>query len=881
MKTKFWQKATGGLLAAAIVLAAFSGSLAWLPTAAAEVNYLKNAGFEETDGGAVPDYSPNEWNVTAGWYIAADPSACEGKNVLITLQNAAAAQTVSVPDGTYDFSGFFLVLQDGASVTAKLTSGENTASVTMRYGEERGRRAIEHFTVTGGSVTVELTATFGGATFASPVLCDDLRLRPCGENRLKNAGFEDTDGGTVPDYSPNEWNVTAGWYISSDPSACEGKNVLITLQNAAGAQTVSVPDGTYDFSGFFLVLQDGASVTATLTSGENTAAVTMRYGEERGRRTIERFTVTGGSVTVTLTATFGGATFASPVLCDDLRLELNDPAPAAQVKLTYAANDGTSTVWEQTVDSGTAVTVLANPFTYKKHTFTGWNTAADGSGTAYAAGDTLTVTDDMTLYAQWTDTVAPAPATVAFTPDTEPKGQETYNDSELNWYTDEIVRNGNDVLDGSRVFDFDESPTAGDWQKVENNFVRRDTDDGYAAALMFKIGHPLARRDYDIVYKDLQYPIKGGTLSYYLWLRNGLAMNHNVFATGAIVYDAKGNAYNLGTSDVLPWSGDQRYLTAPDDPGVAAMAGWYHYEAAMPKDVEIVRIGIMLSKTDPASKAVIGPSFTDAEGVYGEAGATFWPGEDWTPVDEISVKNTTVVRDGITVDDETLWTSDDAEVNPLGEYLEPWCMIDDKAIEIDAAFGGMAGDTVTVERRFDKGIKGGTLRFALYNCTNSYLDGQARYTVSVTGYDADGKAVALGDCTPYRYGLSYLPFSGLPHVMYVFNGYNYCSVDLPKDTVLSRIALTIRETTGTQVASALFLLDDVQYRGASFVDLPGGADDPGDPDTPDDPKTPDTPDAPKTGYPMAAVAAAAAAVPAAALAVRLTRKGKKDYAENR
>ena len=99
--------------------------------------------------------------------------------------------------------------------------------------------------------------------------------------------------------------------------------------------------------------------------------------------------------------------------------------------------------------------------------------------------------------------------------------------------------------------------------------------------------------------------------------------------------------------------------------------------------------------------------------------------------------------------------------------------------------------------------------------------------------------------------------------------------------MLSRIALTIRETTGTQVASALFLLDDVQYRGAAFVDLPGGADDPGDPDTPDDPKTPDTPDAPKTGYPMAAVAAAAAAVPAAALAVRLTRKGKKDYAENR
>jgi len=37
------------------------------------------------------------------------------------------------------------------------------------------------------------------------------------------------------------------------------------------------------------------------------------------------------------------------------------------------------------------------------HTFAGWNTAADGSGIAYAAGDPLTIgTEGATLYAQWT-----------------------------------------------------------------------------------------------------------------------------------------------------------------------------------------------------------------------------------------------------------------------------------------------------------------------------------------------------------------------------------------------------------------------------------------------------------------------------------------------
>jgi uncharacterized repeat protein (TIGR02543 family) len=38
------------------------------------------------------------------------------------------------------------------------------------------------------------------------------------------------------------------------------------------------------------------------------------------------------------------------------------------------------------------------------HTFAGWNTAADGSGTTYTPGDVLTMgTVDITLYAQWDD----------------------------------------------------------------------------------------------------------------------------------------------------------------------------------------------------------------------------------------------------------------------------------------------------------------------------------------------------------------------------------------------------------------------------------------------------------------------------------------------
>ena len=48
------------------------------------------------------------------------------------------------------------------------------------------------------------------------------------------------------------------------------------------------------------------------------------------------------------------------------------------------------------------MTVAENVFTRNNYTFTGWNTQADGKGTAYKPGDSFMLTDkDTVLYAQW------------------------------------------------------------------------------------------------------------------------------------------------------------------------------------------------------------------------------------------------------------------------------------------------------------------------------------------------------------------------------------------------------------------------------------------------------------------------------------------------
>ena len=54
-------------------------------------------------------------------------------------------------------------------------------------------------------------------------------------------------------------------------------------------------------------------------------------------------------------------------------------------------------------DGGETVTVKSATLTKTNYTFTGWNTESDGSGTHYAASGsaTFTITEDVTLYAEW------------------------------------------------------------------------------------------------------------------------------------------------------------------------------------------------------------------------------------------------------------------------------------------------------------------------------------------------------------------------------------------------------------------------------------------------------------------------------------------------
>lgn len=83
-----------------------------------------------------------------------------------------------------------------------------------------------------------------------------------------------------------------------------------------------------------------------------------------------------------------------------------DPAVGqGQSAIRYDPNGGDGDAFKKVGDSGTTVTTAeAGVFLRKGHTFAGWNTKADGTGTAYKAGAGIAYPAEgqtLTLYAQW------------------------------------------------------------------------------------------------------------------------------------------------------------------------------------------------------------------------------------------------------------------------------------------------------------------------------------------------------------------------------------------------------------------------------------------------------------------------------------------------
>lgn len=131
--------------------------------------------------------------------------------------------------------------------------------------------------------------------------------------------------------------------------------------------------------------------------------------------------------TASFNATFSGTRWNNNPFSWTTGIELE---PLASYTVSFNANGGPSAPDPITKQQGVAITIPAGPV-WSGHTFSGWNTAQNGTGTMYQPNATYMPNTNVTLYAQWgletyTITYNANNGTGAPTPSTKIHGQTTY-----------------------------------------------------------------------------------------------------------------------------------------------------------------------------------------------------------------------------------------------------------------------------------------------------------------------------------------------------------------------------------------------------------------------------------------------------------------------
>lgn len=92
----------------------------------------------------------------------------------------------------------------------------------------------------------------------------------------------------------------------------------------------------------------------------------------------------------------------------------------------------------QEVVPNTATNLNVNTFTREGYRFIGWNTSPDGSGTSYTNSQSVTLSGNLTLYAQWSE-VIPYTINNYYVDETNKYISKIMVNTEVNYFTSNII----------------------------------------------------------------------------------------------------------------------------------------------------------------------------------------------------------------------------------------------------------------------------------------------------------------------------------------------------------------------------------------------------------------------------------------------------------
>ena len=228
-------------------------------------------------------------------------------------------------------------------------------------------------------------------------------------NIAEGADLTVSNGKNVYIYDSDEWNSDNFVW-----GPCKFKSVAYAPGKAYNRSNNDLVDAKIDVNGSVTAI--GAIYTtkggADICSSNGTGKYVQQSTPGTGTATYQYNANGNNAVTISITAAKlhnadGTYTETANASAGDVFDYIKEKGKWAiipnEITVSFDANDGEGTMESQTISTKEGGTLTANAFTREGYNFTGWNTAADGSGTSYVDGATVNLTENTTLYAQWDD----------------------------------------------------------------------------------------------------------------------------------------------------------------------------------------------------------------------------------------------------------------------------------------------------------------------------------------------------------------------------------------------------------------------------------------------------------------------------------------------
>lgn len=300
-----------------------------------------------------------------------------------------------------EFTKRYIPSQDRISFKTKGNVALQSISLTVSTGVGIGNQTVnsaDYVLPINNNVSLEIIS--GTATISQ-----DLSLQP-GVNVTIDEGAEMkvSKGYKLYIYDKAEWSTKYVWTsvnggikqiaytVSSNPT----RSLTNTMIDVNGALTAE--GNIYTTKSSAEIISSKSTGVYNQVSAPATATNTYQYNQNA--ETYVEIPVTAAklkNVNGTFTET------ASASAGDSIKFVNKEWGGKEPVYVTVTFNPNFSGIAKKTqsVESGVDTKLETNSFSRTGYTFKGWNTSADGSGTAYANGVTVNVNKNTVLYAQW------------------------------------------------------------------------------------------------------------------------------------------------------------------------------------------------------------------------------------------------------------------------------------------------------------------------------------------------------------------------------------------------------------------------------------------------------------------------------------------------